>query len=31
MDDACGNYGEEERGIQVFVGKPDGKIPLGRQ
>ena len=31
MGDACGKYEGEERCEQVFVGKPEGKIPLGRQ
>jgi hypothetical protein len=31
MEDTCGKNGVEERCIQVFVGKPEGKIPLGRQ
>ena len=29
MGGACGTYGLEERCIQVFVGRPDGKRPLG--
>jgi hypothetical protein len=31
MEDACGKYGGEERCIQIFVGKPGGKRPLGRE
>jgi hypothetical protein len=31
MEDACGKFGGEERCIQVFVGKPEGNIPFGRQ
>ena len=27
---ACGAYGRDERRIQGFVGKPEGKRPLGR-
>jgi len=27
---ACSTYGGEERYIQCFVGKPEGKRPLGR-
>ena len=30
MDGACSAYGGEERRIQVLVGKPEGKRPLGR-
>jgi len=30
MGGACGTYGGEERRIQVLVGKPEGKRPLGR-
>jgi hypothetical protein len=26
----CGAYGEGERCVQVLVGKPEGKRPLGR-
>jgi len=27
---ACSTYGGKERCIQVLVGKPEGKEPLGR-
>ena len=27
---ACGAYGRDERRIQGFVGKPEGKGPIGR-
>jgi hypothetical protein len=27
---ACSTHGGEERCIQVLVGKPEGKEPLGR-
>jgi len=30
MGSACSAYGGEERRIQVLVGKPGGKRPLGR-
>jgi hypothetical protein len=30
MGGACSVYGVEERLIQVFGGKPEGKRPLGR-
>ena len=30
MGGACSAYGGEERRIQGFVGKPEGKKPLGR-
>jgi len=30
MGVACGTYGEEQRCIQDFVVKPEGKRPLGR-
>jgi len=30
MDVACSTYGGEERRIQDFGGKPEGKRPLGR-
>ena len=30
MSRACSTYGGEERCTQVFVGKPEGKRPLGR-
>ena len=30
MGGACSAYGGEERRIQGFVGKPEGKRPLGR-
>ena len=30
MGGACSAYGGEERCIQVLVGKPEGKRPLGR-
>jgi len=30
MGGACSIYGGEERCIQFFVGKPEGKRPLGR-
>jgi len=29
MGGACSTYGEEVRRIQVLVGKPEGKRPLG--
>ena len=29
MGGACSAYGGEERRIQVFVGKPEGKSHLG--
>ena len=29
MGGACGTYGVEERWIQVLMGRPDGKRPLG--
>ena len=30
MGGACGMYGDNERCIQVLVGKPTGKAPFGR-
>jgi hypothetical protein len=30
MDESCSTYGGEEMLIQDFVGKPEGKRPLGR-
>jgi transposase len=30
MDRTCSRYGGEERCVQVLVGKPEGKRPLGR-
>jgi hypothetical protein len=30
MDGDCSTYGGEERCIQSFGGKPEGKRPLGR-
>jgi hypothetical protein len=30
MGGACNTYGGEERYNGVLVGKPEGKIPLGR-
>jgi hypothetical protein len=30
MDGACSTYGRQERIIQVLVGRPKGKRPLGR-
>jgi len=30
VDGACSAYGGEERHIQVLVGKPERKRPLGR-
>ena len=30
MSWACSTYGEEERNIQEFGGKPEGKRPHGR-
>jgi len=30
MGGTCSAYGGEERRIQVLVGKPEGKRPLGR-
>jgi hypothetical protein len=30
MGGTCSTYGREERRIQDFGGKPDGKRPLGR-
>ena len=30
MDGACGTYGGRERRAQGFLGKPEGKRPLGR-
>ena len=27
---SCSRYGEEKRCIQGLVGKPEGKIPLGK-
>jgi hypothetical protein len=30
MGGACGTYGEQERRIYVFGGKPEGTRPLGR-
>jgi len=30
MGVACSTYGGEEGYIRVFVGKPEGKRPLGR-
>jgi hypothetical protein len=29
MGGACSTYGEDERCIKVFVGRPEGKRPLG--
>jgi hypothetical protein len=29
MGGACSTYGGEERCIRVFVGKPEGKRPIG--
>ena len=29
MEDACGKYGGEVRCINVYVGKPEEKLPLG--
>jgi hypothetical protein len=29
MGRACSTYGEKRNKYRVFVGKPDGKIPLG--
>jgi hypothetical protein len=31
VEDDTGKYGGEERCIQVFAGKPEAKIPLGRR
>ena len=31
MDMACGTYGGEERCIEVFIWKPEGKGPLGKR
>jgi len=31
MRGACGAYGGGKRGVQGFVGKPEGKRPLGKQ
>ena len=30
MGGTCSAYGGEERRIQILVGKPEGKRPLGR-
>jgi len=30
MDRTCSAYGEEERLYKVLVGKPEGKMSLGR-
>ena len=30
MSVACSTYGGEDRCIQILVGKPEGKRPLGR-
>ena len=30
MDRACSTYGEGIGGYRILVGKPEGKIPLGR-
>ena len=30
MGGACGSYGREERRMQGFGGKPEGKRPFGR-
>jgi hypothetical protein len=30
MDRACGTHGEKRNAYRVLVGKPEGKIPLGR-
>jgi hypothetical protein len=30
MGGACSAYGEMRNAYKIFVGKPDGKIPLGR-
>jgi hypothetical protein len=30
MGGTCGTYGGEDRWVQGFVGKPEGKRPLGR-
>jgi hypothetical protein len=30
MDGTCSTYGGEERLIQILVGEPEGKRPLGR-
>jgi len=30
MGEACGTYGEIRGAYRVFVGKPEGKRPLGR-
>jgi hypothetical protein len=29
MGGACSTYGEKERGIEDFVGRPEGRQPLG--
>jgi hypothetical protein len=30
MGRECGTQGREEKSVQVWVGKPEGKGPLGR-
>jgi hypothetical protein len=30
VDGACGTHGREEKLYKFFVGKPEGKRPLGR-
>jgi hypothetical protein len=30
MGGACSTYGGVERRVQDFLGKPEGKLPLGR-
>jgi hypothetical protein len=30
LDGACGMHGREKKRVQVFVGKPEGRNPLGR-
>jgi hypothetical protein len=30
MDGACSTYGEKRKVYRLLVGKPEGKIPLGR-
>jgi len=27
---ACSTHGRDEKAYKIFVGKPEGKIPLGR-
>jgi hypothetical protein len=30
MGRACGTYGDKRNAYRILVGKPEGKIPIGR-